>query len=209
MGGRWVVSRCPTRFVTAGRWGSNPRTPIRVVTPVSAPRRSRRMTWIRTHWLAIAVAGALFVVGVAVGALGGLSESTTQTRTVAKTQIKTVVPAEDFRGKRDCPCGHGGRARNVPCSCPHVRDVLLLGAAAQLARGQGGHRHRLRDNRPGNHQGRPERLRGCDLRLSDISQDQVKGRPLGAAQTLRAVAERATRRRRELRTFGTGSSLRR
>jgi hypothetical protein len=56
------------------------------------------MTWIRTHWLAIAVAGALFIVGVAMGALGGLSKSTTQTTTVAKTQIKTVVPAEDFGG---------------------------------------------------------------------------------------------------------------
>ena len=56
------------------------------------------MTWIRTHWLAIAVAGALFIVGVAMGAIGGLSKSTTQTTTVAKTQIKTVVAAEDFGG---------------------------------------------------------------------------------------------------------------
>jgi hypothetical protein len=56
------------------------------------------MAWIRTHWLAIAAAGALFIVGVAVGAFGGPSKSTTHTTTVAETQIKTVVPAEDFGG---------------------------------------------------------------------------------------------------------------
>jgi flagellar basal body-associated protein FliL len=56
------------------------------------------MSWIKAHWLAIAVAAVLFFVGVAIGAFGGSSKSTTETTTVAKTQIKTVVPAEEIVG---------------------------------------------------------------------------------------------------------------
>ncbi len=100
------------------------------------------MTWIRTHWLAIAVAGALFVVGVAVGALGGLSESTTQTRTVAKTQIKTVVPAEDFRGNGTVHVGtevvpgtYRAPAPMYGTSCYWERLRNLPGAKAVIATG--------------------------------------------------------------------------
>ena len=61
-------------------------------------REGSHIAWIKAHWLAIAAAAVLFFVGVAIGALGGSSKSTTETTTVAKTQIKTVVPAEEIVG---------------------------------------------------------------------------------------------------------------
>ena len=114
----------------------------------------------RSHWLVIAAAGALFIVGVAVGAFGGLSNSTTHTTTVAKTQIKTVVPAEDFGGNGTVLVGTQVVPGTYRAPAPMYGTSCYWERLRNVPGGKGGHRHRLRENRPGSHQGRPERLRG-------------------------------------------------
>ena len=77
------------------------------------------------------------------GAFGGfLSKSTTHTTTVAKTQIKTVVPAEDFGGNGTVLRGHAGHtdpprapAPMYGTSCYWERLRNLPGGKAVIATG--------------------------------------------------------------------------
>ena len=101
------------------------------------------MTWVRTHWIVIAVAGMLFLVGVALGALGGSSSnSNTETTTVARTEIRTVVPREDIVGNGTALVGtevvpgtYRAPAPTYGTVCYWERRRNVPGAKAVIAQG--------------------------------------------------------------------------
>ena len=65
------------------------------------------MTWIKTHWVAIAVGAALFFVGVAIGTSGESSKTTVSTETLTETVTNTETITNTVKVKVK-PAGPSG-----------------------------------------------------------------------------------------------------
>jgi hypothetical protein len=100
------------------------------------------VTWIKAHWVAIAIGTALFIVGAIIGASGNSSKSTVRTETQTETVTNTQTVAKTVRVKVK-PAGPSGTIPGTGTFLVGVdvkaRDVqsfresrLLLGARPRL-----------------------------------------------------------------------------